>query len=78
MECCSAFSQAKMAVSQKVLNTISLCAAIGCLALATWHVQNPKHFELFQVKKKHSEDTPDRGHDDGCLQQKIRVDGRLG
>ena len=36
-------------VSLRTLNTATVTLALGLVALAGWHFQNPSHFELIQV-----------------------------
>ena len=36
-------------LSLRALNTITVTLALGLVALAGWHFQNPSHFELIQV-----------------------------
>jgi hypothetical protein len=36
-------------VSLRTLNTATVTLALGLVALAGWHVQNPSHFETIQV-----------------------------
>jgi hypothetical protein len=38
-------------LSLRALNTITVTLAIGLVALAGWHFQNPGHFELIQVPR---------------------------
>ena len=39
-------------LSLRALNTITVTLALGLVALAGWHVQNPAHFELIQVRRR--------------------------
>ena len=36
-------------ISLRTLNTVTVTLALGLVALAGWHVQNPGHFEQIQV-----------------------------
>ena len=36
-------------LSLRTLNTVTVTLALGLVALAGWHVQNPGHFEQIQV-----------------------------
>ena len=38
-------------LSLRALNTITVTLALGLVALAGWHFQNPGHFELIQVPR---------------------------
>ena len=41
-------------LSLRALNTITVTLALGLVALAGWHFQNPGHFELIQVPRSTS------------------------
>jgi hypothetical protein len=39
-------------LSLRTLNTVTVTLALGLVALAGWHVQNPGHFEQIQVPRR--------------------------